>query len=222
MMSDMSVLDELEKKSENKRDGEENLRTLSREKLEEMIRDFRKDAQSYSRSIHLMEQNLRHLKREKERQEKEAAVEHQELVSLRELLFRADLGGEAETENSDLFVITVYYLEYFKPFKSKNIIYLLKTKTYKRRKSIDFHSRSLKTDYVKPNIFIELSDCSSILFEYINDTFKLSLEYKEILSDNDDEMNTLNEFENEKIKKFINLAEEGGKRVCGESLTPQR
>ena len=117
------------------------------------------------------------------------------------------------SENSDLFIITVYFLEYFKPFKSQNIIYLLKTKTYKRRKSIDFHSRSLKTDYVKPNIFIELSDCSSILFEYINDTFKLSLEYKEILSDNDDEMNTLNEFENEKIKKFINLAEEGGKKV---------
>ena len=117
------------------------------------------------------------------------------------------------SENSDLFVITVYFLEYFKPFKSKNIIYLLKTKTYKRRKSIDFHSASLKTDYVKQNIFIELSDCSSVLFEYINDTFKLSLEYKEILSDNDDEMNTLNEFENEKIKKFINLAEEGGKKV---------
>lgn len=106
MMSDMSVLDELEKKSENKRDSEENLRALSREKLEEMIREFRKDAQSYSRSIHLMEQNLRHLKREKERQEKEAAVEHQELVSLRELLFRADLGGEAETESSDLFAET--------------------------------------------------------------------------------------------------------------------
>ncbi len=116
-------------------------------------------------------------------------------------------------ENSDLFIITIYFLEYFKPFKSENIIYLLKTKTYKRKKSIDFHSSSLKSDYVKPNIFIELSDCSSILYDYINNTFNLSLEYKETLSDNDDEMNTLNEFENEKIKKFINLAEEGGKKV---------
>ena len=122
-------------------------------------------------------------------------------------------------ENSDLFIITIYFLEYFKPFKSENIIYLLKTKTYKRKKSIDFHSASLKSDYVQQNIFSELSDCSSILFDYINDTFKLSLEYKEILSDNDDEMNTLNEFENEKITKFIKLTEEGGKKINKKNKT---
>ena len=116
-------------------------------------------------------------------------------------------------ENSDLFILTIYFLEYFKPFQLDNIFYLFKTKNFKRKNSLNFHSSSIKSNYIKPNDFSNLADCSNILYDYINEVFKLTFEYKEHFSDNDDEMDTLNNFEKEKITKFINLTEEGGSKI---------
>lgn len=81
--------------------GKEDLRMLSRTELEKRVLDGQKETQRLSRSIRLTEQNLRHLRLEKEQQEQEAAREHQELIALRELLFRADLGQEEDSSQTE-------------------------------------------------------------------------------------------------------------------------
>ena len=69
-------------------------------------------------------------------------------------------------ENSDVFILIIYYFEYFKPFSHDNIIYLLKTNHSARKNSINVSNLDL--NYIKSNNFSQISDCSNVLFNYLN------------------------------------------------------
>ena len=114
-------------------------------------------------------------------------------------------------ENSDVFILIIYYFEYFKPFSHENIIYLLKTNHSARKNSINVSNLDL--NYIKSNIFSQISDCSNVLFNYLNKTFDLNLIHKEQLIEYDEELDYLNNFENDKNKKFYEFHEEIGNKI---------
>ena len=108
-------------------------------------------------------------------------------------------------KNSDIFILIIYFFEHFKPFSLENINYLLKINFGERRNSMNISNFDI--NYKNSNNYSKISDCSNVLFDYLNKVFNLNLEYKE---NDDDEIDLehLNQFENDKSKKFYDLYEE--------------
>ena len=119
-------------------------------------------------------------------------------------------------ENSDVFILIIYFFDYFKPFSYENIIYLLKTNQNARKNSINVSNLNL--NYNQSNNYTKISDCSNALFNYLNKTFDLNLEHKENFSEYDEELVHLNNFENDKNEKFYDLHEEIGNKIIKDIL----
>ena len=119
-------------------------------------------------------------------------------------------------ENSDVFILIIYFFDYFKPFSYENIIYLLKTNQNARKNSINVSNLNL--NYIQSNNYTQISDCSNALFNYLNKTFDLNLEHKENFSEYDEELAHLNNFENDKNEKFCDLHEEIGNKKIRDNL----
>ena len=119
-------------------------------------------------------------------------------------------------ENSDVFILIIYFFDYFKPFSYENIIYLLKTNQNARKNSINVSNLNL--NYNQSNNYTKISDCSNALFNYLNKTFDLNLEHKENFSEYDEELVHLNNFENDKNEKFYDLHEEIGNKIIRDIL----
>ena len=119
-------------------------------------------------------------------------------------------------ENSDVFILIIYFFDYFKPFSNENIIYLLKTNQSARKNSINVSNLNL--NYIQSNNYTQISDCSIALFNYLNKTFDLNLEHKENFSEYDEELVHLNNFENDKNEKFYDLHEEIGNKIIKDIL----
>ena len=119
-------------------------------------------------------------------------------------------------ENSDVFILIIYFFDYFKPFSNENIIYLLKTNQSARKNSINVSNLNL--NYIQSNNYTQISDCSIALFNYLNKTFDLNLEHKENFSEYDEELVHLNNFENDKNEKFYDLHEEIGNKIIRDNL----
>ena len=108
-------------------------------------------------------------------------------------------------ENSDIFILIIYFFEHFKPFSLENINSLLKINFGERRYSMNISNFDI--NYKNSNNYSKISDCSNVLFDYLNKVFNLNLEYKE--NDDDEiELEHLNQFESDKSKKFYDLYEE--------------
>ena len=120
-------------------------------------------------------------------------------------------------ENSDFFILIIYFFDYFKPFSYENIIYLLKTNQNARKNSINVSNLNL--NYIQSNNYTQISDCSNALFNYLNKAFNLNLEHKENFSEYDEELAHLNNFENDKNEKFCDLHEEIGNKKIRDNLT---
>ena len=114
-------------------------------------------------------------------------------------------------ENSDVFILIIFFFDKFKPFKYENINYLLKSNNKSRKHSINV--TSLENTFIKSNNYSQISDCSHILYIYLNNTFNLNLEYKENFAEYDSDLDFLNTFENDKNKKFNDLYEESGNHI---------
>ena len=119
-------------------------------------------------------------------------------------------------ENSDVFILIIYFFDYFKPFSYENIIYLLKTNQNARKNSINVSNLNL--NYIQSNNYTQISDCSNALFNYLNKAFNLNLEHKENFSEYDEELAHLNNFENDKNEKFCDLHEEIGNKKIRDNL----
>ena len=111
-------------------------------------------------------------------------------------------------ENSDIFILIIFFFDKFKPFNYENINYLLKSNNKSRKHSINV--TSLENTFIKSNNYSQISDCSNILYIYLNKTFNLNLEYKENFTDYEHDLDSLDIFENDKNEKFNNLYEESG------------
>jgi Ca2+-binding EF-hand superfamily protein len=84
-------------------------------------------------------------------------------------------------ENSDVFILIIFFFDKFNPFKYENINYLLKSNNKSRKHSINV--TNLENTFIKSNNYSQISDCSNILYIYLNKTFNLNLGYKENFTD---------------------------------------
>ena len=114
-------------------------------------------------------------------------------------------------ENSDIFILIIFFFDKFKPFKHENINFLLKSNNKSRKHSINV--TSLENIFIKSNDYSQMSDCSNILYIYLNNIFNLNLEYKENLNEYAHDLDYLNIFENDKNEKFYDLYEESGNHI---------
>lgn len=107
---------------------------------------------------------------------------------------------EVVNENSDVFVLTLFFLFEYKPFQIENIAYFQKItlKGEKNTKKNKFPSCS------------GISDSSGLLIQYLNLHFKTEFDYKEKdlteveYKESAVDVDLLNDFEDDKEKVFVN------------------